>query len=160
MDTVDSLDAALAELASSLPRDAGFEWEATEDGLYVAMLSIPVASRGIGTVFLSRVLEEADRRGVPVSLDADATGSPADPTAFNLSRWYRRFGFALTGLTSQGWLSMHRVPRPWRGVGAIARDYEAIKRYHDLTEDAYAEALEGFEIEGDREPAPRIALTP
>lgn len=154
------LGASLAALAATLPRDGGFEWDERPDGLHVAMLTLPSASRGLGTLFFARVLAEADRRGVPVSLEADSTGEPGDPRPVDLARWYRRFGFALTGLTHEGWLCMHRTPRPYRGEQAILVDYASVRRHGDLTDEAFAAAHASLLRDEVVEPRRGRALTP
>lgn len=160
MDGDVDLAAALAALAATLPRDSGFEWEDGPDGLHLAMLSLPKADRGIGTGFVARVLAQADRREIPVSLEADSTGQHGDPKAVDLARWYRRFGFVLTGLTPEGWLCMHRTPRPYRGEGAILADYASVRRHGDLTDEAFAAAHASLIGEEAAEPPLGRALAP
>jgi hypothetical protein len=135
------LDGVLSGIADALPRDCGLAWETGPDGLLVGSLDIPLAFRGIGTGIMADLLSEADRHGIPVSLDACPTGNAGDPSLYQLVRWYRRFGFAVTGVTPQGWVSMHRVPRPWRGGQAVMRDYQGVRRHCDLTEDAFRAAV-------------------
>lgn len=83
---------------------------------------------GLGTAVLSAALAEFDRRGLACELEADGSDHPEDPSTHILVRWYRRFGFAETGLNDQGWVRMRREPRPWRGgPEAVRADHDAAK---------------------------------
>lgn len=160
MDATQGVDDALAALAATLPRDAAFEWQTDEEGVHLALFTIPRGARGIGTAFLARALAECDRRGVSVALAADPSDEPGETHTFHLVRWYRRFGFTLTGTSPEGWMEMHRAPRPWRGEEAVLRDYAAAKLRNDLTADEWDGILASLGAEGTTAPRRGVAPSP
>lgn len=121
--------------------------------MHLEELSIPAGHRGIGTAFLARVVAAADRLGCPTTLHADPTDKPGDPCTFELVRWYARFGYVATGLSTEDWVGMRREPREDRGgPEAILRDY-ARATEDDLTRESFDAMMEAF-YHARRHPGP------
>lgn len=62
-------------------------------------------------MLLARILEQADRVGAIVELNANPTGQPGDPGTAELVRWYGRFGFEVLSEDQDG-VQMRRNPQP------------------------------------------------
>jgi GNAT superfamily N-acetyltransferase len=76
---------------------------------FVHWVHVPPAfrGRGIGQVILARVLKDADREGVTISLVAKACGTMAQSP---LERWYAVNGFLRRGKAKDGGTCMVRRP--------------------------------------------------
>jgi GNAT superfamily N-acetyltransferase len=87
--------------------------------IFVHWVYVPPAFRacGIGGVLLTRVLRDADREGLTVSLVARACGTMAQAP---LESWYGRFGFRPRGLVPEGGRAMVR-PAAARAATARSR---------------------------------------
>lgn len=135
------LSVALRAINQKMPPGGSFKYQVHDDHLWLEILLVPKHARGQGTALLSRILAAADQAGVRTALLADPTDQPGDPTAFEIVRWYGRFGFAMLAATEDG-VAMERAPRA-RPVPAaeIERAARAAKA-HDLTGAEYARFIE------------------
>lgn len=78
---------------------------------YIHWVYVPPAyrGRGLAQVLMDRVLADADREGVAISLVAKACGTMAQAP---LEGWYAQNGFAPRGPAEEGGTKMVRGPRP------------------------------------------------
>lgn len=97
-----ALGEALQKLRQRLPKDSDLRYRIHEDYLWLEILYIPPAARGQGSTVLAQVLLAANKAQLPVSLVADPTDEPGDPSAKELARWYARFGFKPLAVTEDG----------------------------------------------------------
>lgn len=143
--------AARCVAARALP---GCALEIERDGPALHLSHLYVSPRGgfrgtgLATRLLAAVLAATDAHGVPVTLEASATGEPGDPDLFALLRRYGAFGFEATGLNERDWVRMERAPRAPAGAAGILRGYLAA-RASDPPTDGLLAMLERFREERD-----------
>lgn len=81
----------------------------SDDRAFIHWVYVPPAfrGRGLGQVLLDRVLADADREGVHLSLVAKACGTMAQNP---LEGWYAQNGFVRRGRDHEGAMKMSRRP--------------------------------------------------
>jgi len=79
------------------------------DRSYIHWVFVPPAYRGLGLgqILMNRVLQDADREGVAISLVAKACGTMAQAP---LEEWYAQNGFVRRGPAEEGGIKMVRLP--------------------------------------------------
>lgn len=119
----------LARTRTRMPAGSLLHWRVDQDAgvLWLERLMLPRHARqGAGSVLLARILEQCDRAGIAVELNANPTGQPGDPHTSDLVRWYGRFGFERLGEDKDG-VQMRRTPAPaqsWEALLAQARGHQ------------------------------------
>ncbi len=112
--TTSALNKWLVHTRRSLPLGSTLSWETDEwtGTLWIDQLRLPRhARKGAGSVLLAKILEQADRAGVAVELNADPTDEPGDPGLLDLVGWYMRFGFERLSADDDG-VQMRRARQP------------------------------------------------
>lgn len=94
--------------AKTLPYGGRLEFEAQEDHVWLHIIQLPDNMRGKGTQFMTQLLAVADQVGLPVSITADPTDRPGDPTVYDLVKWYSKLGFKLYGMDNESVALMER----------------------------------------------------
>ena len=132
----------LAALARAWPQPGGdLVFFVEEDHVWLHKIRLPASARGQGTDRLAAVLSVIDRAGLSVCLTADplrddeGVQDAAEPTTFDLVRWYMRFGFKPLGPSEDGFL-MQRDPQPPVASAELARRARAQKA-HDMSHDEF-----------------------
>ncbi len=79
------------------------------DRSYIHWVFVPPAYRGLGLgqILMNRVLQDADREGVSISLVAKACGTMGQAP---LEEWYATNGFVRRGPAEEGGIKMVRPP--------------------------------------------------
>ena len=109
-----NLDPWLKRIRQRLPSGSLLHWQVDREvrTLWLDKIMLPRDARqGAGSVLLARILEQADRAGATVELNANPTGQPGDPRTEDLVRWYGRFGFERLSEDQDG-VQMRRRPGP------------------------------------------------
>lgn len=113
VDGLTDLRQALASFQRQLPRTVQLRCQLHADGLHVERLHVvPSARGGQGSEVLRQLLALMDHGELPVTLHAQASGRPTDPSQADLLRWYGRFGFEIIAEEAEG-------PFMQRSVGAL-----------------------------------------
>ena len=94
--------------AKNLPYGGRLEFEVNSDHVWLHIIELPSSMRGKGTQFMTQLLAAADQAGLSVSITADPTDRPGDPTVYDLVKWYSKLGFKLYGLDSDSVALMER----------------------------------------------------
>lgn len=102
------LNERLRALRQTLPHGSLFQYRLADDSLYIEKLTIPGHLRGVGTAFMTQVIEAADAAELPVELHAHATGRATDPSQKTIEAWYRKLGFEAGDPEDEG-LFMRRL---------------------------------------------------
>lgn len=132
----------LAKLKKSLPAGSMLETRIEEGELWLNKIMLPAGKRqGQGSRLLARILEVADRAGLTVMLEADPTDAPADPSTYELVRWYQTFGFQRRGATDDGVL-MSRAPQPVRTWEQLLSQAKVAPRLSQSEFTAWRDGLE------------------
>lgn len=122
-----NLDSWLKRTRQRLPAKSILHWQVERESrtLWLDKIMLPKQARkGAGSMLLARILEQADRAGATVELNANPTGQPEDPGTEDLVRWYGRFGFEVLSEDQDG-VQMRRNPQsvqPWERLLAKAKD--------------------------------------
>lgn len=101
----------LSLLKKTLPKGSSFDYDLTSFELHIRYLAIPLGVRGVGSLFLSKVIELCDENEVMTTLHAKGRGLKHDPTTNDLVKWYEKFGFEVLHEEEEG-VFMHRSYQP------------------------------------------------
>lgn len=134
------LKRALTDLARSWPQGGDLVFYIEDDHIWLHKIRLPANQRGGGTDKLATFLSYTDKAGLPVCLTADPLADDdmptgAEPTTFDLVRWYQRFGFVALGPSEDGFLMQRDPARLTKDE--ILRSYQVNKQTNDLKEDDF-----------------------
>lgn len=141
------LNESLRKIARSLPSGGRLVYRLEPDYLWLEIFHLPVSARGTGTQWMSKILEAADVAQTVVNLCADPTDRPGDPSTYDLTRWYARFGFKPLAATEDGVLMERQsaTPRPASEIEKAARAAKSA----DMSQEDFRCLTETMRQEGD-----------
>lgn len=93
---------ALAAFQRELPRGIQVRATLSPAGIHLERIHTASFARGKGSEVMRGLLAVADAAELPVTLHAQASGQPQDPSTEDLLRWYRRFGFEVVTEEDEG----------------------------------------------------------
>lgn len=135
------LKSSLALLARQWPKPHGeLVYFIEPDHVWLHKIRLPASERGVGTKKMAQFLALVDKANLPVCLTADPVEdddmpSGAEPTTFDLVKWYSRFGFVSHGPSEDGFL-MERDPKNMTEEQIIT-SYKQAKEKETLTREEF-----------------------